>query len=367
MAVKVKKKEPEGIAKTFDDIGSWLGQNIAAPFANSVSNIGDYLAGRPPENIGSKVFGQPPTSTRARAGGGTFTLPAPKAAIPDEQTYQPGFLDFLQQAQQLMGSGGGPARSGVDFAGLRAQSTQTADDASARLRAMYAALHDRFVGDAPAIQQNFDQGAQSVGDNAAEATGNVNDAYDAARQAQTAQLAALGIGDAAGVIAGNGESSTNDQAHAVANIAQNQAANQNQLSSGRTASLNYNGQIADAALQQGTDSASQIQRALQDKLAEISAQEAQANAQAAAAGNGQDGVLDLAKALFDANLQQNGNYQQQASAQYNAQKLAQSGAPKASDAAKQQGTALTQAIALMKAQPGLSFADALAAINNAYK
>lgn len=219
--------------------------------------------------------------------------PPPAAPTPD-----PSFLDYLAQASQLVGAP--DMTAGIDFSGQESQARQTAGDASAKLQAMYNALHNNFQNDAPAIAQNFDAGTQAVGSNAAAATGDINNAYDAARQAQTAQLAALGIGDAAGVIAGKGESSTGDQAHAVANVIQNRDANQNQLAAGKTSSLNYNGQIANAALQQGTDSAAKIQQVLAQKLMDIQQQAEQARI--SSQGNYQSEIRQLAQDLFNSDM-----------------------------------------------------------------
>jgi hypothetical protein len=305
MAVKVSTKKPnnlglfgidlndssKGASNQVNSISSRVNKT-SNPFVSNMTGIGG-LAGW----LGA--FGAQPASRKAPAKR-SINQTKPQAPAPQQSAAEPNFLDFLAQAAGLVGPG--DPTGGIDFGGLRQSATQTANDASAKLQAMYNALHNQYLADAPAIQQNFDTGVQGIGNNAAAATGDINNAYDAARQAQTAQLAALGIGDAAGVIAGKGESSTGDQARAVSNVAQDQAAGQNQLTTNKASSLDYNGRIAQAASQQGTDDAAKIAQALQQQLAQYDLQEQQARAQAASSQGSQ--IQNLAQTLFGAYMKQ---------------------------------------------------------------
>lgn len=130
--------------------------------------------------------------------------PAPKKAAPKQATPKstpdnsdPGttfsYLDALKQAQDYLGQNGGGS-SFIDYSPLINQTRQTYGDASNRLLAMYQALHNNFQNDAGSIGSIFDQAKNADTQAANTATGEINQAYNNARQAQTDQFNALGSG-----------------------------------------------------------------------------------------------------------------------------------------------------------------------------
>jgi hypothetical protein len=227
--------------------------------------------------------------------------PATQGPTPQQQK---DFTDYLNKAAQFLGTQqGADPTGGIDFNGLISATTQGANDNSAKIQALYAALGQNYQNDAPAIGQNFDTGIANVNTANQGAVQTINDAYNQARAAQTAQLQALGIGDAAGVIAGKGEDMGKDQAGAISNLAQSANAVNNQLATNKTAALDYNTKIAQAAPQEGVDKASAIQQKLQQDLATIRAQQAQQQQQASSSQSDYlNELLSLAQGMsgFDA-------------------------------------------------------------------
>lgn len=295
MAVKVSNKKPRGTLDLYSGMGNTPQQNnavikstmkAAPPWQASAGVAGGALGlGAIGDLFGGLFGGGQQGAPKSAAPKKPHKVAPPQAPAAPTPQQQQSFADYLNAAAQMLGpqaaNAPGDPTGGVDFAGLQAQTTQAANDNSSKLRALYDALGQNYMADAPAIQQNFDSGINSVNAANQGASQNVNNAYDQARAAQTAQLQALGIGDAAGVIAGKGESSTADQAAAISNLAQSANAVNNQLATNKTAALDYNTKIAQAAPQEGVDKSALIQQKLQQDLATIRAQQMQAEQQAA--------------------------------------------------------------------------------------
>lgn len=208
-----------------------------------------------------------------RFGFGANTAPVKRAvaprAKPQAQDRAPlTFADYLQMANE-MGLGG----SGTDYAALMNQLRANAANADAKLAAMYGQLQNSIDADAAGIAQNFDTNGQNLNQNAASALDTINNAYQAARDAQTQQFQQLGIQDAAGVLAAQGGAAAGDQANAVGNVAQNSGANAQQNAQNRTAALNYNTGISNAAGLEGAVQRAAVQQELANRLAELQTQQ----------------------------------------------------------------------------------------------
>lgn len=182
------------------------------------------------------------------------------------------FLDYLKQAESM-------APGGTDYSALRDQLKSDAGMSDARIAAMYKQLQGSYAADAPGIKKNYDGAKKSVKKDASDAVAATDEAYNSTRDAQSAQLAALGIGDAAAVLASQGGAAAADQSHAAANIRQNEATNKNQLTQNGATAEQYNTGIKGAAGLEGNLQRAVIQKQLQDKLAELSTQQSTEDAQ----------------------------------------------------------------------------------------
>lgn len=212
------------------------------------------------------------------------------------------FLDALKQAMGLIGGDGGGQIARVSYDPQRQEARNRASEADSRLAAMYRQLQDSYRADAPGIAAAYDQAAKGVNQNVDQAVGNINTAYDKAREDQTAQLAALGIEDAAAGIMERGEGSAPRQAEQVGNLEQNRGAVSNQIKTNRQSSLDYNKGIEGAAGLEGNLQRAQNQSALQQLLAQIDAEEQNQNAQIdaqnqSARGSSMNSAMGLAQAL----------------------------------------------------------------------
>lgn len=244
--------------------------------------------------------------------------PAPAQAPAPTPTPPPSLADYLAEASKMLPP---PSFAGaLDFGKLAQQDVNQTNDVASRIQAMYNALSGDYKADAPTINAQYNQGINDVGAAQNAATGDVNNAYADARQAQSAQLAALGIGNAAGVIADKGTDAGGDQAAAIANLIQNGTAVKNQLTQGRTSALDYNTKVAQAAPQEGADKSAALQRQLQSDLAQLQQSQAQQSTSMASAQNDYfNNLLQYAQAMggFDQK-----NTAADNSNEINAQKLA---------------------------------------------
>lgn len=287
MAVSVKQP---GVSKYFKtarnnvvlpSIGNFFIDTIRNSM-NRGGDVADYLVGKPARNgfgIGDVLVGRAPAQPRPKAKPPVVQAPPPPIPGPEQidrsNIQKPETISDILARYMAManGLGLGGNGSGTDYSALTNQLRSNAAQGDARLAAMYNQLQNSFKADAPGIAQNFDSAGNAIGQNAAAATAGVNSAYQAARDAQTKQLAALGIGDAAAVLASNGGLAARDQAAAASNIQQNQAANANQNTQQKTSALNYNTGIANAAQLEGATQRATLQQQLANKLAELQTQQ----------------------------------------------------------------------------------------------
>jgi hypothetical protein len=278
-------------------------------FLNFLGSVGNYFGGTPDAAPG-KGMGDQAVKKQTIPGFEGFKLvpnaqpkSAPKKSSPkkspqsdpaDQQVANPlSFNDYLALAQKL-GLGG----NSVDYSAQENALKSQASAADAQLASMYNALKQGYANDATGVAQNYDTAGQSITGAGGDAANSVNAAYQAARDAQTQQLQALGIQDAVGSLDGRAAS---DQAHAVSGIVQNQNANTQENTSNKAAALNYNTGIQQAAGLQGATQRGALQQSLADKLAALQSQKSQANSD-----NGSklvSGALQLAQSaqLIDPN------------------------------------------------------------------
>lgn len=277
-----KPPKPTSYAKnTAKGISSWFDTSNTRNFltdmgrntGNLAGSIGNFLASRdaPKFGAGDRLFGTPtpaprPASKGFSSGGSFGSDPTPP---PAEQQGPVGsqkvFLDYLNEAKGL-GLGGD---NSANFDALSGQLRVNGSQGDAKLQAMYDQLQRSIAAEAPAIQQNFAGTGASIAKNAADANSMVQQSYGATRDAQTKQLAALGIGDAAGVLASNGGLAARDQSMASSSIAQNQQAALDSNAAHSASAVQYNTGVGNAAQLAGTEARSALQRQLSTKLAEL--------------------------------------------------------------------------------------------------
>lgn len=273
---RVRNPSP-GIAGLWEGLGGMY-SDAERGFANGLGSIWDFLSSQP---AGTSRWGQdwgygpdlPQSGMPAGVGKAIGKSRIPKGQQ-QEAPPQLTFADYLRMANE-MGLGGG----GTDFGALEAQLRQNAANADAKLAAMYNQLRGSIDADAAVIGQTYDAGAAGLTQNADQALGTINNAYQAARDAQTQQFQQLGIGDAAGVLAAQGGNAAADQANAIGNVAQNSGANQQQLGQNRVAALNYNTGIGNAAGLEGAVQRAAVQQELANRLAELQTQQSQEGSQ----------------------------------------------------------------------------------------
>lgn len=198
------------------------------------------------------------------------------------------FADYLSMAQEMMQESGA---GGPDYSAVEEALRRNALESDAKLEAMYRQLHGSIDADAPTIAGAYNQATGDIGRNADQASAGVSAGYQAARDAQTAQLDALGIQDAASVLASQGGNAAADQAHAVGNIEQNRQTGQQQSTLNKASALDYNTNIGNAAILGGTEARGAIQSQLMDALAELAMRKSQTQSESGSS------ALDLALQL----------------------------------------------------------------------
>lgn len=309
-----KKKAPydwrgngkeQGINALFAGIGGGL-SDLGRGLINTASDAGDWLAGRAPTTkAGSAVFGEDrgsaPGSSNAngelirmtnRANADRLRQQESQAAQLEEPK---GILDFLAQAQGLLG--GGVEQQRVSYDPLRAAARGRFTEGDARLEAMYRQLAESIGAQAGSINQNYTTGAENLNTNAAQGQNTIEAAYDAARDAQTRQLQQLGIEDAAAVTASRGTDAAGDQAAAVSGIEQNRAANVGANEAARQSGLAQNATAVSAAGLAGAEQRGRLSQQLAQLLGEYDVAEQQQNSQLQSRAQDPSQALSIAQLL----------------------------------------------------------------------
>lgn len=282
------------------NLGSAFGAQASGGGGGGVGGARKAVNNKPRANRGGKSFTQNNNKKMGDTMNGILgnldkvrqsTMPREQEADPvQELMRRMSFEDALRQAEGLIGGGGG----GTDYSAIENTLRKNTGEADSRLEAMYRQLRGSIDQDAPQIAATHDQAISGV--NAATDAGvsNINNAYNSTREEQTRQLAALGIGDAAAVLAQNGNAAA-DQAGAVTGLETNRGANVNQLQSNKAAAQTYNTNIGNAAGLEGNLQRAALQQGLADKLAEIS------TAKSAERDNSRQDQISLAMQLMDRN------------------------------------------------------------------
>ena len=166
-------------------------------------------------------------------------------------------MSFLDALMAMAGGGGG----GGGYSGpSRAQIQAQAEPARARIEAMYKQYADMIAGREADIKNNYATAGQNLQGIYGGATENVNNAYNAARAAQTAQLQALGLTEMAP------PTNTQQQAYATSILGRLGAAGMSENEAARVAAINNNLALRNAASAEGTRTLSGFDSALMNAL-----------------------------------------------------------------------------------------------------
>lgn len=157
--------------------------------------------------------------------------------------------------RDLLGGGGGGGGGSA-----RAYSDQQIADTQARLQAIYGRHAQDIAAREADIAANYDKSGANLGSIYDTAVGNVNNAYDKARAAQTQQLLALGMTEQTPVAQfGNQTGATTSlQNLRAAVLAQNEATKNTAITNQRLASEAANREGSQAAAQAAQQMASQM-------------------------------------------------------------------------------------------------------------
>lgn len=176
------------------------------------------------------------------------------------------------------GSGGSGGGGGGGGGRVNTQPiTDMYNQNDAALESLYSMAVANIEAQQPGINENYDAGIAKTKASGQAATTNITGGYQAARDAQTAQLAALGIGDVAGLLANQGGKAAADQARATGNVNQTQNQNVDLLTNNQASAINHNTAFSQATAQRGVESR------------DILRQQMQAQIQAARSGGGGGG------------------------------------------------------------------------------
>lgn len=266
---------------------------------------GDYLLGSNPNDKAAGVLGSYRDGSRPQR----FERPVEDfqdkfTGVRSGQAQQEQTLaDYLRQAMELIGSGGGGDIPSVNYDPQRNELNRRASENDARLEAMYRQLRDSIDADAPVLQQGYQQAIDATRQNATDAQAQTQAATDAANARNNEVLANLGIQQAQGNIIQQGNDLNTQTAQRIADQAvKGQAANDRLVSNQATA-LQHNTNIGNAAGLEGNLQRAANNARLQALLAEIGMQEQDQNAAIAAqnASRAQSGLgeqLQLAQWLM---------------------------------------------------------------------
>lgn len=242
---------------------------------------GDYLLGSNPNDKAAGLLGT------YRDGSRPQRFERPIEDFQDKFTgvrsgQEQTLADFLRQAMELIGSGGGGDIPSVNYDPQRNELNQRASENDARLEAMYRQLRDSIDADAPVLQQGYQQAIDATRQNATDAQAQTQAATDAANARNNEVLSNLGIQQAQGNIIQNGTDLNTQTAQRIADQAvKGQAANDRLVSNQATA-LQHNTNIGNAAGLEGNLQRAANNARLQALLAEIDMKEQDQNAAIAA-------------------------------------------------------------------------------------
>jgi hypothetical protein len=195
---------------------------------------------------------------------------------------------------QLMGggSGGGGGGGGPSRAQIQAQAAPS----RARIEAMYKQYADMIASREADISKNYTTAGQNLQSIYGGAEQNINESYNAARAAQTAQLQALGLTETAP------PTNTNQQAYAASILSRLGAAGMSENDAARVAAINNNLALRNAATAEGTRTLSDFDAQLANALASAGSGGSGGGGGGGGGGNFRD---MLAAMTFDATQERN--------------------------------------------------------------
>ena len=158
---------------------------------------------------------------------------------------------------QMMNGGGGGSGGGPSRGQIQAQAAPS----RARIEALYKQYADMIASREADISKNYATAGQNLQGIYGGAEQNVNQSYNAARAAQTAQLQALGLTETAP------PTNTNQQAYAASILNRLGAASMSQNDAARLAAINNNLALQNAASAEGTRTLSGFDAQLANALA----------------------------------------------------------------------------------------------------
>lgn len=255
--------------------------------ANTSTNVSDFLTSSHSQPLGDTLFGRKGSNFRPareverdrRASAILRGNRAVRGNSPARQSEEIGnenqFSSFLSQAENYV-----PGAS--DWGALEASLRGRAGEHDAKLAAMYKALQGAIQADAPVIGGIYDEGVSAVDESAQQATQAIMEGYNAARQAQTSSLAALGIEDAAAGLVSDGggvDFAAQNQGQATERVAETNQTNEDALTKNKAAALNYNTGMGNVAQLEGVESRGQLQNSLTDALSEMAFAQSQESKQ----------------------------------------------------------------------------------------
>ena len=198
-----------------------------------------------------------------------------------------GLTAFELYLQSLGGGGGGGG--GMSRGQIQAQAAPS----RARIEAMYKQYADMIAAREADITKNYTTAGQNLQSIYGGAEQNINESYNAARAAQTAQLQALGLTETAP------PTNTNQQAYAASILSRLGAAGMSENDAARVAAINNNLALRNAATAEGT-------RTLSDFDAQLANALASAGRGGGGGGGGGGNFRDMLAAMqFDATRQEN--------------------------------------------------------------
>lgn len=278
------------------DALNFLGE-VARPFRGQTvigAGYGDHMLGSNPNDKAAGLLGTFRDGSRPKPKGVMqYDRPAgpglngdmPGVGGEQEAMREQTLADFLRQASELIGSGGGGGGiPGVNYDPQRNELRGRAGENDARLEAMYRQLRGSIDADAPVLQQSYQTAIDSTRQNATDAQAQTQAATDSANTRNSQVLANLGIQEAQGNIIEQGNDLNTQTAQRMADQAVKGQAAGDRLVSNQATALTHNTNIGNAAGLEGNLQRASNNARLQALLAEIDMKEQQDN-QAIAAQN----------------------------------------------------------------------------------
>jgi hypothetical protein len=247
--------------------------------------LGDQFAARYRTDVPSAGGGShsPDAFNRAAAGmraniDGSYVPPDAPAGIRAVPPHKLTFLEALSQAESIADQLG--IGQAVDYSPAVNQANSSRDRNSAYLGAIYNQLRGELDKDRPVIQQNFGDAIQTNADITKRAQDSTSQAYGAAQEQATQEGQALGMQGAQASINTERPGLMQQAANAVESQADRGQSAQTMYNTKQSNALEHNTNIRGASNFAETRSQSDLNNSLAQRLAELSVQQSEANAQA---------------------------------------------------------------------------------------